>query len=166
MSTAGLFQPSRADGRSDWRVVFDVLEKLAFGEEVSHDDLMAELGTDDRGRLYRAVNRANRELWKTRDRSVGVVKGHGYRMLHPQEMEPLANGYRKQARRKMSSAVAVIDATDLNHLDDQQREWIVKVQAGLHLLARAMDSHAARLAKHDDLINKLQARVERLEDAR
>lgn len=164
MSTTGLFQPSRPDGRSDWRVVFDLVESMSPDEEISHEKLMAELDTDEMQRLYRAVNRANKELWKTRDRSLAVVKGAGYRMLRAEEMEVLANGYRRQARRKMSNAVAVIDATDMNQLNDQQREWIAKVQSGLHMLARAMDTHSRRLAKHDDMIQNLQARVERLEE--
>lgn len=163
MSTTGLFQSSREDGRSDWRVVFDLVEKLQFGEEIEHATLLTELDTKDRNRMYRAVGRANRELWATRSRSLAVVKGHGYKMLRAEENEILANSYRKQARRKMGSAVAVMDATDLAELNDRQREWAVKVQGGLRMLAAAMDEHAAKLTRHEELINSLQQRIGKLE---
>jgi hypothetical protein len=163
MSTVGLFQPSREDGRADWRVVFDRVEGMAPGEEIKHDALLAELGTDDRQRLYRAVGRANRELWSTRSRSLGAVKGVGYRMLHAREMPTLAESYRKQGRRKVSNAVAVIDATDLGALDKENREWVVKVQGGMHLLAAAMDAQIARSQRHQELIENLTRRVEDLE---
>jgi hypothetical protein len=158
MSTGGgLFQPSRADGRSDWRVIFDLVEHLKPGEEVGHDVLLAELETTDRSRLYRAVQRANRELWSTRSRSLGVVKGVGYRMLRAEEHEAQANSYQRQARRRISNAVAVVEATDLSQLSADQREWMVKVQSGIHLLAQAMDSHARQLATHDEMIRRLQS---------
>ena len=164
MSTGGLFRATRDDGRADWRVIFDRVADLAPGDQVTHEELLKELDTKDRNRLYRAVGRANRELWKTRHRSLGSVKGLGYRMLRAEEHEHQANNYQRQSRRRMSQAVAVIDATDLDLLDAGQREWISKVQGGMHLLARAMDDHARRISKHDDLISKLSRRVEELEN--
>lgn len=163
MSTVGLFQPSRDDGRADWRVVFDLVEGIEPGAEIKHQALLEALETGDRQRLYRAVGRANKELWATRSRSLGAVKGIGYRMLLAQEMPTLAESYRKQGRRKVSNAVAVIDATDLGALEKADREWVVKVQGGMHMLAAAMDAQIARTRKHQELIEDLTKRVEDLE---
>ena len=163
MSTVGLFQPSRADGRADWRVIFDLVEGMEPGVEVKHETLLKELETTDRQRLYRAVGRANRELWATRSRSLGAVKGIGYRMLYANEMPTLSESYRKQGRRKVSNAVAVIDATDLGALDKTDREWVVKVQGGMHMLAAAMDAQIAKTRHHQQLIDDLTRRVEDLE---
>jgi hypothetical protein len=163
VSTVGLFQPSRADGRADWRVVFDFVEGMEPGVEVKHEALLDALETTDRQRLYRAVGRANRELWATRSRSLGAVKGVGYRMLYANEMPTLSEAYRKQGRRKVSNAVAVIDATDLGALDKGDREWVVKVQSGMHMLAAAMDSQIAKTKRHEELIEGLTRRVEELE---
>lgn len=163
MSTVGLFQPSREDGRADWRVVFDLVEGMEPGTEIKHQMLLDALETSDRQRLYRAVGRANKELWATRSRSLGAVKGIGYRMLLAQEMPTLAESYRKQGRRKVSNAVAVIDATDLGALDKGNREWVVKVQGGMHMLAAAMDAQMARTRRHQELIEGLTKRVEDLE---
>lgn len=163
MSTVGLFQPTREDGRADWRVVFDLVEEFEPDRVVTHADLLKELETKDRSRMYRAVGRANRELWASRQKSLAAVKGVGYRMLRAEEMERLANSYRRQSRRKLSSAVAVIDATNLSQLTATQREWTVKVQSAFHLLGQAMDLHASKLDRHEDLIRGLQDRVKRLE---
>lgn len=157
-----LFQSKREDGRAEWRVVFDLVDALQPGEVITHEILLDALETDDRAKVYRAVQRAMRELWSSRSRSLGVVKGVGYRVLRAEEHELQANGYRRQARRRQGNAVAVIDATDLSALTSTQREWMIKVQAGMHLIARAMDSHAKQLARHDDLIASLQSEVAQL----
>ena len=163
MSTSGLFQPSRPDGRSDWRVVFDQVADLDYGAEVTHEELLAELESDDRGRMYRAVARANRELWKTREKSLAVVRGKGDRILHPSEHERLAEGYKQQARKRMSNAVAVMQGTNLSVLSPQEREWAVQVTSGLMMLARVMDEHAAKLARHEELLTELREKIERME---
>lgn len=163
MSTAGLFQASRPDGRADWRVVFDLVADLDYGKEVTHEELLAELGFDDRGRMYRAVGRANRELWKTREKALAVVRGKGYRILHPSENERLAEAYKRQARSRMGNAVAVMQATNLSALSSREREWAAKVTSGLQLIAQVMDEHAAKLARHDELLEELRQKVEKIE---
>lgn len=163
MSTSGLFQPSRPDGRSDWRVVFDRVADLDYGQEVTHQQLLDELESDDRNRLYRAVARANRELWSTREKSLAVVRGKGYRILHPLEHERLSESYKRQARKRMGNAVAVMQATNLSALSAQEREWAVQVTTGLMMLARVMDEHAAKLARHDQLLDELREKIERIE---
>lgn len=160
---AGLFSARRPDGRAEWRVVFDLAVTMEPGETLTHDQLRAELDTDDMQRVYRAVGGANTRLWKDRRRSLASVPGTGYRMLHATEHEVQADDYRKQGRRKVGKAVAVMDAVDLDAIPDSQREWAVKVQGGLRILAQAMDSHARTLHKHDDMISRLTERVDRLE---
>jgi hypothetical protein len=109
-----LFKAKRPDGRSDWRVVFDRVAQLQPGEEISHKELLEELGTTDRTVLYRAVPRANRELWKTKLRSLDAVRGKGYRLLHANEHIIQAERYKTKSRRQMGNALAVMEATDLS----------------------------------------------------
>lgn len=163
MSTAGLFQPHREDGRAEWRVIFDLVADLDYGQEITHQQLLDELDTDDRKRIYRAVTRANKELWTTRSKSLAVILGKGYRILHPLEHERLAETYKQQARSRMGNAVAVMRSTNLSALTNQEREWAVQVTAGLTLLARVMDEHAAKLAHHEQLLDELREKVEKLE---
>lgn len=163
MSTVGIFKPSRPDGRSDWRVVFELVEDLPPDSVVTLKQLREELGTENNSRVYRAVARANKELWGTRQKSMASVKGVGYRILKAKEMERLANSFRNQSRRKMSNAVAVIDATNLAELNDSERAWHTKVQAGLHILAAAMDAHEEKINTHAKLLEHLETRVRNIE---
>jgi len=162
--TNALFTARRDDGRAEWRVVFDAVQPLTYGEKITHDALCALLATKDRRRVYQAVSRANRKLWASEQKSLAVVPTVGYRVLKPQEHEIQANGYKHQARRKLDNAVQVMKATDLTSLDAKQRNWVLQVTAGMVLMARSIDEHASRLARHDDLIKALQERVEKLEN--
>lgn len=150
-------------GLREWQVVYNAVHDLPFGAEITHEALMELLGTHDRGRVYRAVSRANRELWTTRSRSLDVVRGVGYRMLHPSEMEGLANFYKAQGRRKIANSVAVIDAVDLRYLAPAQRTHMLKVQTAFRLLAQGMDQHAAHLAAHDSILQRMQERIDDVE---
>lgn len=163
MSTAGLFRASRPDGRSDWRVVFDLIDGRDPGYEIEHATILEALGTDNRSRMYRAVQRANRELWATRNRSLAVVKGVGYRVLRAEEHLPLANNYRRQARKRMTNAVSVMEATDLDALGPEARKFAVEVTGAFRAMTEALGAVAARVAHHDDLIRSVQKRVDKLE---
>jgi hypothetical protein len=161
---ADLFQAKRADGRADWRVVYDRVALLQPGDEVTHKELLEELETTDRGVLYRAVSRANKELWKTKDRSLGVVRGKGYRVLYAHEHATQAEGYKVKSRRNMGKAVAVMEATDLEQLDAEGRSWAVQVTAGMKIIASVLDQHAARLARHDALLAEMRGQIQELQE--
>ena len=147
-----LFQAKRPDGRSDWRVVYDRVAQLQPGDEISHKELLEELGTTDRTVLYRAVSRANRELWKTK-----------YRPLYASEHTIQAEGYKTKSRRQMGNALAVMEATDLEQLDSEDRNWALKVTAGIRLLANVLDQHTARLARHDALLAEMRDQIQELQ---
>jgi hypothetical protein len=161
-----LFKAKRPDGRSDWRVVFDRVAQLQPGEEISHKELLEELGTTDRTVLYRAVSRANRELWKTKLRSLDAVRGKGYRLLHANEHTIQAEGYKTKSRRQMGNALAVMEATDLEQLDSEGRNWALQVTAGMRLLASVLDQHTARLARHDALLAEMRDQIQELQKGR
>ena len=118
------------------------MAQLQPGEEISHKELLEELGTTDRTVLYRAVSRANRELWKTKLRSLDAVRGKGYRLLHANEHTIQAEGYKTKSRRQMGNALAVMEATDLEQLDSEGRNWALQVTAGMRLLASVLRASA------------------------
>jgi len=158
------FQPKRADGRAEWRVIFDFFAQLQPGETVKDETLLTALDTDDMFKLRRLAVKARRRLWEECRRSVVNVRGEGYRMLYATEHEGQALTYHKLASRRMNDSVAVAKATNLDELSDAQRDWMVKVQIGLSAMAYAVDEHQRRLGMHDDLITNLQRRVEALEE--
>lgn len=158
------FKAKRADGRPEWRVVYDhVVDHTAPGDTVPYAVLGSLLVAETRPQIYRAVAQANKKLRDKAQRSLQVVREVGYRVLKPEEHEHQASDYQMQARRRVSTAVSVMRATDLKSMTPEARNWALQVTAGLVLMGRAIDDHAGRLAQHEDLIKQLQARIETLE---
>lgn len=152
----GLFQPNRPDGRSDWRVVYDIVSPMAHGETVSHQRLLQELDTDDTGRLYRAVARTKRELWRQDQKSIGNVRGAGYRVLKTEEMSTQALMYKKKSRRQIGNAVSVSNATDILNLSGADRENALRLRGALLTMANAMDQTIKKVADHEERIARLE----------
>src|SRR5215510_2781809 len=164
MSNA-IFSAKRSDGRAEWRVIFDYAEELEYGALITFPQLLALLETDDKARVYQAVNTANRKLWGEAQRSLAVVRGEGYRVLMPEEHELQANNYKRGAKRRLNNAVSVMKATDLSRIADaKKRDWVLNVTAGMVLMSSAIDYHSKRLAQHDNLIAELSKRITDLEE--
>src|SRR5215217_6520063 len=100
-----LFATKRADGRAEWKVIYDKISKLAYGDQITFEELKQMLDTDDRNRIHRAVGKCNRVLTRENTpRVLGNIRGIGYRILEPADYTPQALAIRKQAQRRMSSA--------------------------------------------------------------
>lgn len=151
-----LFEASRPDGRADWRVIYEALVRLQPGKTVSHAVLLRELESNDTGRLYRAVARANRELWLQDQKSVESVRGIGYRMLPVEEMTNQALRFKKKSRRQIGNAVSVSNATDVLALTGEDRETALRLRGALLTMANAMDNTIARVADHEERITRLE----------
>lgn len=162
---SALFTAKSADGRAQWRILFDHIEaNMKPGDTISFRDLIVLLEVDDRKRVYQIVAMTNKQLWAKAQRSLSVVRHVGYRVLKADEHEMQALGYQSQARKRMSNAVAVMKATDFAALTPDKRDWALRVTAGLVQVGRAIDAHAERLAQHDGLIADLARRVTELEE--
>lgn len=159
-----MFNPKRADGRSEITVVYDRLKQMQPGDTVNHDELMALLGTNNKHRLYAAVLGAAKRLRARDQRSVGSVRGVGYRMLYAKEHEEQAHHHQRKGRRQVGTAVNVMRSVDMSALSPAEQSWARKVTAGMMILATALDHQAAKIASHDDMIRELQARVDKLEE--
>jgi hypothetical protein len=162
---SALFTAKSADGRAQWRILYDHVEQnMVPGDTISFNDLVMLLEVEDRKRVYQIVALTNRELWAKAQRSLSVVRHIGYRVLKADEHELQALGQQKQARKRMTNAVAIMQATDLRALAPDKRNWTLRVTAGLVAVGRAIDAHAEQLAQHDGMIRDLAARIEKLED--
>ena len=123
-----LFSPRRPDGRAEWRVIYDAAGKLAYGADLTFDDITKLLDTDDRARAHRAVRRCNQQFTRENTpRVLGNVRGAGYRVLRPSDYAPAAMAYQVQARRKMTNAVDLMRAAPLTDMTPSQRDWAHKV---------------------------------------
>jgi hypothetical protein len=123
-----LFSPRRADGRAEWRVLYDATVDLPYSSDVPFGKIAELLDTDDRARAHSAVRRCNKQFMQEgKPRILGNVRSVGYRILQPAEYAPAALGYQKQARRKMSNAVDLMRTAPLNDMTAAQRDWAHKV---------------------------------------
>jgi hypothetical protein len=159
------FKPKREDGRALWQVVFDAVHTDPPDTMYSYDQIGRLIEADEKHDIYSAVGRCNRELWKRAQRSLQNVRGVGYRMLKPQEHEVQALDYQDRGRRKMKNAVAIMRATDLAALNDLERTHVLQVESVLVAMGRAVDHHAQRLTRHDEILRELAERVDALEQS-
>lgn len=162
------FQPSREDGRSDRRVLVELVESSEPGTRFSYEQLTEALsqGLDaevDRARVYRAVRDANRTLLEERSRYLGVVRGQGYRMLSASEHLPTATKHKERAARQMQRGLEILSNTRLDELDPTQRalhEGQLLILSGLH---QAVQASHKRHDKTESLLASLTKRVSDLE---
>lgn len=123
-----LFSPRRADGRAEWRVVYDATRTLSYGTQITFTEICGWLDTQDHNRVHRAVGRCNREYMREgTPRILGNVRGIGYRVLAPTEYAPAALNHQSQARKKMTTAVDIMRTAPLEDMTPAQRDWAHKV---------------------------------------
>lgn len=153
-----LFTPKRADGKAEWRVVYELLLPPPIGREVTFDELCEALGRprDDLRPVYRAVTRAARELRRFHQRSVESVSGMGYRVLHPREHELQARRYHRASQRRLTTGLEVVKATDMALLTDQERGRAVSLAVVLHTMCAEIDRLDARQRRTETMVAKLE----------
>lgn len=154
---ADLFSPHRADGRAEWRVVYEYAVDLPYGTDVKFAQLTELLETDDLERVYRAVRRCNRQFTQEgKPRVLGNVRGTGYRVLQPADYAPAALSIQRQARRKMSTAVDLMRTAPLHDMTPSQREWA-------HRVTMVLIDNELRLRSHEQWQQEAERRLAELE---
>ena len=155
---ADLFSPRRADGRSEWRVVYDFVVDLPYGTDVKFETIAEQLDSDDRSRAHRAVRRCNQEFTQQgKPRVLGSVRGVGYRVMQPADYVPAALSIQKQARRKMTSAVDLMRTAPLNDMEPAQRDWA-------HKVTMVMIDNELRLRSQEQWQQEADQRLRELEE--
>lgn len=165
-----VFQTSRADGRSDRRVVFELTAEAEPEELFTHERIVDELaqgidGPVSRARVYKAVGAGNRLLLRERRRFLAAVRGAGYRVARADEHALAAIDRRDRATTQMQRGLELLENVRWNELDENQQQLHrghLLVMDGLY---RAVQASHRRHAEHDALIASLVQRVETLEDA-
>lgn len=123
-----LFSPRRPDGQSEWRVIHAAALKLAYGSDLTFDEIAKLLDTDDRARAHRAVRRCNKQFTRENiPRVLGNVRGAGYRVLKPSEYATAAIALQVQGRRKVSNALDLMRTAPIGDMTPQAQEWAHKV---------------------------------------
>jgi hypothetical protein len=146
-------------------VVYDRLAEAEPGSSVTQQELMDLMGTDKKNLMYAAVSRAASELRKHNLRDIASERGRGYRILYAREHTTKAHVHKNRAERQIRLANETIAATDVAELTASERDLWTRVRTGMWLLYEAVSSHEVTLAKHEALLNSLQARIDKLTDS-
>lgn len=163
------FTPSRSDGRSDKRVVYELVEDAQPEDKFTYQQLEEALedGLDNpeisKSRIYRAVATANKQLLREKRRLLAVVKGEGYRMVRANEHVSYSLIRKGKAERQLAAGVHLLQRVrfdELSETEQQLAEGTLLVFDGFY---RAIKSSENRHDKQEDTISALTKRVEELE---
>lgn len=152
-----LFSPKRADGRPEWRVIYDEIMQRDYGSTLTHKEIQTLLDTNDRNRVHRAVGHCNRVLTRENvPRVLGNIRGEGYRILQPGDYAPQALALQKQARRRMTNAVDLMQTAPLNDMTPTQRHWA-------HQVTMVLVDNELRLRNQEQWRRDAESRLKELE---
>jgi hypothetical protein len=168
VTTPAPFFSSRDDGRSDRRVVFELVQDAKPGDTFSYDQLTNVLAVGlgcvvDRKRVCRAVNAANKTLLQERRRYLAVVKGVGYRVINADEHLGVALMKKEQAQGSLKRGIDVLENARIDELSPTQRTLHEGQLLILNGLYHATRESFRRHERSERLIADLQRRVQGLE---
>lgn len=163
------FEPSREDGRSDKRVIYELTSDAEPGSTYTYAELIEALqdGLDkpiQRDRVYRAVAAANATLLREHRRYLGVVPNVGYRMIRADEHLPESLRKKDRAQSHLRRGIELLRHARLDELTQAQRtlhEGQLMIMS--HLYHAAEDS-ARRHERSERLIEDLLKSNRRMED--
>lgn len=169
------FQASRADGRSDRRVIYDLAENAEPDTVFTYAELIEALQADTereitRTHVYAAVSAANKGLLADQKRYLGVVGTVGYRVIRADEQLGAALVKKDRAQGYLKRGIELLKHARLDELDAAQRtlhEGQLMIMAGLH---QAITESERRHERADRLIaglldsnKQIQERLDSLE---
>lgn len=158
------FSPSRADGRSDRIVIYDLMRDAVPDQAFSFAEIAAALQAGiaepiAKSRLYRAVRQGGRTLLQREQRAVQVVKGRGYRIVRANEHMRLTRQRETQARRQMQLGLGYLQHVREDELTPNER---LLHRGHLHITMGAILAIEAihrRQDRQDELIVELLRRT-------
>jgi hypothetical protein len=157
------FESTRADGRSDRRVIYDLVGDNPPETLFDYDTLTAALAvgvdaTIDRRRIYRAVTNANRTLLREKRLYLAVVANVGYRILRADEHLPVAIDRKHSAVAKLRQGMDLLRHARIEELPEAQRvlhEGQLMIMSGLY---DAMRESGQRHDRQEQVIEALRQR--------
>jgi hypothetical protein len=164
------FSPSRDDGRSDRRVVLDLVgpepEPGTFYAYVQLERALGQ-GTDrdiTRRSICSAVNAANRSLLHDRKRALVVVRGAGYRIARANEHLPISLDKRRRAETFIARGLDHLRHVRDDELTENERHMHDGMLNTMTGFALALEDSHRRHDRQEGVIDRLLKRVEALEE--
>lgn len=163
------FTPSRADGRSDRQVIYDLTGDADPGATYTYAELTDALqdGLDQpvtRDRIYRAVAAANKTLLREHSRYLGVVENVGYRIIRADEHLPVSLQKKDRAQTHLRRGIELLRHARLDELTEAQRtlhEGQLMILSGIYA---AVEDSARRHERTEGLIEDLLKSKQQIED--
>lgn len=152
-----------------WRVVYDLLRPLKFGEVLTYEAIADALELDadtDRHVIQMASRRALRELLNIDHRGSKAVKNLGYRIAKPEEHITLGKDRNKRAGRQLVAAEAVSTKVDLTDMLPEQVKILELMTRGVRQQMEINRRVLAKQDQHSEAIDLLMRKVEDLEKGR
>ena len=149
-----------------WRVIYDLIRPLEFGEILTYEAIAEALKLDaeaDRHVIQMTARRALKELLNVDHRGSKAVTNVGYRVAKPEEHVVLAKDRNKRAGRQINTGLAVSTKVDLNGIDPAARNALELLAKGFARQGEINRRVLAKQEQHDEAIDLLMKRVERLE---
>lgn len=171
------FRTTRSDGRSDRRVIYELVQDAEVETVFSYEELISALqvglpkGTMvDRDRVYRAVASANRTFLRERKRYLEVVENVGYRVIRADEQLPVSLKKKDRAQGYLQRGIELLRHVRLEELTEAQRtlhEGQLMIMSGLyHAIQESTRRHDRAESLIEDLLKSnrdIQDRLDRLE---
>lgn len=162
------FQTTRDDGRSDRQVIVQLVHAAEPETAYTFKELAAALDVGSstratRPKVYAAVNAANRELLKTYNRYLRVVRNVGYRVIRADEHVETSLAKRDSAEKQFRRGLEILKHARMDELTPTQRalhEGQLMIMSGIY---QAVREGKRRQDKQDGMIADLSARVQKLE---
>jgi hypothetical protein len=149
------FRASRADGRSDRRIVIDLAANATPGDTFTFDTLLRALqeGTErtiGHATVGAAVRTANQWLLKEQKILLHSVPGVGYRIAHATEHRGLALVRKRAADRQLAWGVKTLQHVRWDEMDANSRaahEAQLMIMGSLYQAVRALGARQTKLEK-------------------
>jgi hypothetical protein len=166
--TAVAFVPSRADGRSDRQVVYEIISRAEPATVITFEVIQNALaeGLDhpvDRQRASAAMRQANRTLLRENQRTVVAVRRVGYRVINASEHRSVAIVRKERAGRQLRDGLMVMKQCRLDEMTENERKMHEGTTLMMSAVVSAVDYLDHKQRKQQKAIEALTARVERLE---
>lgn len=150
-TTSGERRPFQPKGEiPQWEMVYQLIHPLAVGETIDYDTLEQQLGFDVRSArapIYKAI----KELENNELRTMEVVVGVGYRVVEPWEHERLARRHHRKGRKQLGQALNKLRSANRSKMSPEE--------------ARRFDIMEVTVARHEDVLRRLDGKVARLDAA-
>ena len=134
-----------------WELVYDRIRTLSVGDTITYAELSRILGGRGieacRAPLYKAMQVLEREDKRTLDN----VRDTGYRVVEAVEHERLARRHHRKSHRQLRKALGKVQSADRSKLTPEER--------------RRFDRMEITLSRQADMIRRLDAKVERIDQA-